>query len=252
VLLIEDNEELRAFTREVLENSYKILEAADGLAGITMAREHVPDLIVSDIMMPEMNGLDLCTQLKSDIRTSHIPVVLLTARGATHHMVQGLKAGADAYVIKPFDIRVLELKIQNLIRIRQVLQHRGNPFVSVQPDGLVLTELDSQFLCKLTALAEQNISDVDFGVSQMAGEVGISVSVLYRKVRALTGMTVNDFVKSIRMQRAEQLLSTKAYNVNEVALMVGFESRKYFSREFQKVYGKLPSKYELLPAEDKK
>lgn len=244
VLLIEDNEELRAFSRQVLENSYKVLEAANGLSGLEIAREQLPDLIVSDIMMSEMDGLDLCTELKSDVRTSHIPIILLTAKGATHHLIQGLKAGADAYIVKPFDIRVLELKIKNLIHIRQVLQHRNNPFVSVGSDGVVLAALDKQFLARLTALVEQNISDVEFGVTQIAEEMGISLSVLYRKLKALTGMTVNDFVKSVRMQKAVQLLSTKAYNVNEVALMVGFENRKYFSREFRKIYGRLPSKYE--------
>lgn len=244
LLLIEDNEELRAFGREALQSTYNILEAGNGRTGIEMAREHLPQLIVSDIMMPEMNGLDLCIALKSDVRTSHIPLILLTAKGATDHMIQGLKAGADAYLVKPFDIRVLELKIKNLIHTRHVLQHKNNRFVTVEPDGTVLNELDKRFLVKLEALVEQHISDPDFDVSGLAEQIGMSVSVLYRKLRAITGMTVNDFVKSVKMKQAAQLLALKTYHVNEVASMVGYMSRKHFSREFRKMYGKAPSKFE--------
>ncbi len=248
VLLIEDNDELRAFGKEVLQEEYRILEADNGRAGIEIAREHLPDLIVSDIMMPELNGLDLCAALKSDIRTNHIPVILLTARGASYQMMQGLKAGADAYVIKPFDIRVLELKIKNLIHTREVLQHRNNPFITVEPDGSVLSDMDRQFMGRIQEIVEKNMSDPGFGTSGIAAGIGMSVSVLYRKIRALTGMTVNDYVKSAKMKHAATLLSLKTYHVNEVAYRVGFESRKHFSREFKKLYGETPSKYTGEPS----
>lgn len=243
ILLVEDNAELLAFTREIIENTYKVLEAPNGLIALEIAREHLPDLIVSDIMMPEIDGLNLCTTLKSDVRTCHIPIILLTAKGAPHHLLHGLKAGADAYIVKPFDIRVLELKIKNLLNTRRVLSLRNEGVLGLDTGATALLELDKQFLAKLKKLIDENISDSGFGVRQISEEVGMSLSLLYKKVKAITGMTVNDFVKSIKMRQAAKLLSMKIYNVNEVAYMVGYEDRKYFSKEFKKIYGKSPSKF---------
>ncbi len=243
VLLVEDNEELRSFGREALRGSYRIIEAANGAEGLKIAFDQLPDLIVSDIMMPELNGLDFCDKLKSDVRTSHIPVILLTARSAAYQVVQGLATGADSYLTKPFDLRVLELKIKNLIQVRESLKKHYSRSITLEASNIVSNSPEGRFLTKLKELVEQHVSDPGFGVSEISLEIGMSVSVLYRKLRAVTGMTVKEFVKSVRMKKAAQLLASREYRVNEVAMMVGFESRKHFTREFRKLYGTAPSTF---------
>ncbi len=241
ILIVEDNDELRGFGAEILRKHYRVLEADNGRSGLALAREHMPDLLVCDVMMPEMNGLEVCKELRSDFRTRHIPVILMSARSTTQQMVEGLRAGADAYLIKPFDFRMMELQIISLIRIREELKEKNSRAIWMEPGELVADNPDDEFIARLRDLVMENISDVGFGVNEMAYQTGISVSVLYRKLRALTGMTVNEFSKELRMKRAMQLLGLGIYNVNEVANMVGFDDRKYFSREFRKAFGKNPS-----------
>jgi len=240
VLLIEDNQELRVFTRKVFENTFDILEAENGEAGLEVARKQLPDLILCDIMMPVLDGLAVCRQIKSDPLTNHIPLILLTAKSSVLTMIEGLELGADDYLVKPFDLKILELKIINLIRVRTLLKQPNDVTVSLEPDNLILSDVDGEFIIKLKNLVVENLADPGFGVNQMAHELGLSVSVLYRQLRSLTDMTVNDFVKAIRMKRAFQLLESGAYHVNEVATAVGFEDKKHFSKEFRKVYGKNP------------
>lgn len=241
LLLIEDNAELRSFIKEALRGKYNILETEDGLKGLEMTKTHLPDLILCDVMMPVMDGFEVCRQIKGDDTTNHIPLVLLTAKSAIPHMIEGLELGADDYLIKPFDLKVLELKINNLIQVRAMLKGHNYTMLSLEPDGVPLTDPDAEFIIKLKNMIIDNVSDPNFGVGDMAFHAGISVSVLYRKLRTLTGMTVNDFVKVLRMKRALQLLETGSHNVNEVANAVGYEDTKYFSREFKKIYGKNPN-----------
>ncbi|GAA4447833.1 two-component regulator propeller domain-containing protein [Ravibacter arvi] len=241
LLIIDDNDELRAFGIEALRDSYRTLEAENGKKGLELAREHMPDMIVCDVMMPEMNGLEVCKSLRSDFHTRHIPIILVSARSTTQQMMEGFQAGADAYLIKPFDFRVLELQVNNLISIRERLKEKNSQSISYEPDEPVVNDPDEAFLLSLKKLVLRHISEADFGVNEMAFETGISVSVLYRKLRALTGMTVNEFTKKIRMKRAMQLLESGVYNVNEVANMVGFEDSKYFSKEFRKTFDQKPS-----------
>ncbi len=241
LLIIEDNDELRSFGVEVLRNNYQVLEADNGRKGLALAREQMPDLIICDVMMPEMNGLEVCKELRSDFPTRHIPIILMSARSTTQQMVEGFQAGADAYLIKPFDFRLLELQIANLIRMREELMEKNSRAVLLEPGELVLDNPDEEFIARLRDLVIENISDAGFGVNEMAHQTGMSVSVLYRKLRALTGMTVNEFSKGLRMKRAMQLLERGIYNVNEVANMVGFDDSKYFSKEFRKTFGKNPS-----------
>lgn len=241
ILLIEDNEELREFTKETFRDSYTILEADNGEKGLEMARENVPDLVLCDIMMPGLSGLEVCRRLKADTLYSHIPILLLTARSTVPQVIEGLEAGADDYLIKPFDFKVLELKISNLIRAREVLRQQYQQALILEQDTVVINDSSGDFVERLRGLVIENMIDPDFGVNQMAHEVGVSVSVLYRKLRSVTGMTVNEFTKVIRMKRARQLLESGTYNVNEVATAVGFEDSKYFSREFRKVYEKTPN-----------
>jgi len=243
VLLIQDNDELRAVESELLSEKYHVLEAVNGSDGVKMAFENIPDLILCDVILPEQNGMQICTQLKADMRTSHIPIVLLTAQSALPQVIQGLQAGADDYLVQPVDVNILLLKIQNLIKSRTAIRDYAGRTLSSGGDDWLIADVNDEFIDKLRSLVIENISQPNFGVNEIAFQVGMSVSVLYRKVRSLTGMTVNDFMKTIKMQKALQLLESGTYQVNEVALMVGYESVRYFSNEFKKVYGKNPSKF---------
>ncbi|SDL20006.1 His Kinase A (phospho-acceptor) domain-containing protein [Siphonobacter aquaeclarae] len=241
ILLIEDNADLRAFEREALRQRFTILEAGNGAEGLALAKVHVPDLIICDIMLPGMDGLSVCRTLKAELETNHIPVILLSARGAAAQVREGLEAGADDYLVKPFDLLALELKIDNLIHVREMLKLRYSRSLLLEPDEIVVDDKDGRFIEQLKELVMKHLPEPDFGVNEMALEVGTSVSVLYRKLRALTGMTVNDFMKNLRMKRAMQLLESGAYHINEVSLMVGYESTRHFSREFKKAFGKTPN-----------
>lgn len=247
VLLIEDNDELRLFERDLLEEHYNVLEAANGAEGLKMAFEHLPDLVLCDVMMPELSGVQVCELIKADLRTCHIPVILLTARTALPQVLEGLQAGADDYLVKPFDPAVLNLKISNAIRVREELRRYYNRSLVFPDNEQPIQGQDSELISKLRELVLNNLSDADFGVQQMSVQVGMSVSVLYRKLRALTGTTINDFVKTIRMQRALHLIESGHYQVSEVAMQVGFEDVKYFSKEFRKVHGKTPSQFKGQP-----
>lgn len=243
VLLIEDNEELRAFCREALREKYNILEAGTGKAGLEIAQERVPDLVVCDIMMPGIGGLEVCRRLKSELATSHIPVLLLTAKTSVPNIIKGLSVGADDYITKPFHIEVLSLKISNHIQTRENLRSRylQTASGSMEPAADTGYTLEDRFLQDLKKIVEDNIGDQDFGVDQLAFRAGLSVSALYRKLRALTGITVNDYIKNVRMKKALEYLESGRYQVNEVATLVGFDDPKYFSREFRRINGKLPS-----------
>lgn len=242
ILIIEDNDQLRVFIRELFEGAYNTLEAKDGRQGLELALEHIPDIVLSDVLMPEMSGLEVCNRLKNSDTTSHIPVVLLTARTQSGQIIEGLTAGADDYLAKPFDPRILELKISNLLRVRDEMRarYRKSLLVEEERGHNTAQDLNAAFINKLRMLVVEKISDADFGVTELAFQVGMSTSVLYRKMRSLTGMTVNEFVKTIRLNEAKKMLETGVYNVNEVASIIGFEDSKYFSKEFRKVFGLNP------------
>ncbi len=243
LLVIEDNDEFRMFEKELLSETYHVLDTASGSDGLQMAFENIPDLILCDVIMPEQNGIQLCTQLKADIRTSHIPIILLTVQSALSQVIQGLQAGADDYLVKPVNVNILLLKIQNSIKARTEIRRFTDKALSLRTDEWSIAGANDEFIDKLRSLVVENVSLANFGVNEMAFQVGMSVSALYRKVRSLTGMTVHDFMKAIKMQTALRLLQTGSYQVNEVALMVGYESVRYFSSEFKKLYGKPPSKF---------
>lgn len=242
ILIVEDNDELRAFIVEIFKSKFNTLEAENGQRGLELANEHIPDIILSDVMMPEMNGLEICYQLKNNNNTAHIPVVLLTARTQNEQIIDGLASGADDYIIKPFDPRILLLKINNLIRLRDDLKERYIRAVLIdkEPGNSIAQDINESFIARLRQLVTENISDPNFGVTELSLQVGMSVSVLYRKMRSLTGMTINEFVKIIRLHEAKKLLESGVYHVSEVSSMVGFEDSKYFSKEFKKTYGKAP------------
>ena len=222
---------------------YEILEANDGKQGWDIAIENIPDLIISDVMMEEVNGLELAKQLKADERTSHIPIIFLTARAGYEHLVEGLETGAEVYLTKPFSLRILELNIHNLLAARDVMREKFTRRLMYEPTQTVVNTIDEKFLHKVLAIIEENISNSEFGVPVLAATVGMSQPILYKKIRAISDMSVNDFIKSIRLRKAAQLLREHQYGVADIAYMVGFNDRKYFSKEFKKLFEKNPSEY---------
>jgi YesN/AraC family two-component response regulator len=245
VLLVDDNPELRLFVKECLEEKYIVHERENGDQGLMAAFEIIPDLVISDIMMPGTEGLHLCETLKKDERTSHIPVILLTARHSSDQMVEGMEKGADAYIKKPFSVQLLKLQIANLLAGRAAMRRKYAQQLVRQPALAQVPAEENSFLKKAIEVIEANMEDKKFGVGMLSIEMAMSQPVLYRKLKALTDMSVNDFIKSIKLRKAAQLLIQRQLTVNEISYMVGYYDRKYFSREFKKQFGMTPSEYAL-------
>jgi signal transduction histidine kinase/ligand-binding sensor domain-containing protein/DNA-binding response OmpR family regulator len=243
VLLIEDNSDFRTYLKESLRQNYQIIEAANGQEGWKIAVAQFPDLIVSDIMMPQLNGLDLCRKLKSDQRTSHIPVILLTARTSEEQKLEGFETGADEYINKPFNFEILESRIRNLIAQRKILQKNLSVISAIKATELNITPLDEQFLKKVVKQVEDNVANADFSVEDLCHEMGISRAHFYKKIMALTGRSPLEFIRHIRLQQAAQLLEKSQLTVAEVAYRVGFNNPKYFTKYFKEIYHVLPSAY---------
>ncbi|RMG69834.1 MAG: DNA-binding response regulator, partial [Bacteroidetes bacterium] len=242
ILVVEDEEEVQSFLLRCLQDQYHLLSASNGEEALRLARTHMPDLVLSDVMMPGMDGHQLCQALKQDLNTSHIPVILLTARNTLDHQLEGLATGADAYVTKPFHTQVLKAQIANLIRSRQALRIRfaGGEGQAVE---LASTHLDEAFIQDLVHRIEVHLSEPDFRVQDLAREMGMSHSALYRKIKSLTGHTAKEFLINLRLRHAAKLLQAGGMNISEVAFAVGFSDPKYFSTSFKKQYGTSPSSY---------
>lgn len=243
VLVVEDNDELREFIVQSLEGSYSVTGCTNGAEGWEYAVENIPDLIVSDVTMPVMDGNEFCRKIKNEERTNHIPVVMLTAMAAHTHQVEGLEAGADVYITKPFSIQVLELNIRNLLSSKEALRAKYNKQLMLTPAKLETASPEEKFLAKLMLIVEEHMENTDFNVSVLVTEIGMSQTVLYKKIKALTDLSITDYIKTVRLKRAAQLLGDGHLNIAEVAYAVGFSDRKYFSKEFKKQFGVAPSDY---------
>ncbi|WP_158994206.1 hybrid sensor histidine kinase/response regulator transcription factor [Mucilaginibacter sp. L196] len=243
ILLVEDNSDLRGFVKAALCSTYQIFESENGLDGWQLAQKIIPDIIISDVAMPVMDGFELCSRIKIDERTNHIPVVLLTARADQPNHLNGLTNGADVYITKPFSMEVLELNIRNLLASRQAMQQKFSRQITLMPKNREIDSPDEQFLNKTMQIIECNLENPDFDVVMLVDKIGMSQTVLYRKVKALTDMTITDFIKSIRLKQAASMLTQNKLTVAEVAYSVGFNDRKYFSKEFKKQFGQTPSGY---------
>jgi DNA-binding response OmpR family regulator/anti-sigma regulatory factor (Ser/Thr protein kinase) len=244
LLLVEDNQDLRSYIRKQFETSYQIVEARDGQEGIEKATETVPDLVICDLMMPRLDGFGFCKQLKSNEITSHIPVVMLTAKATLENRLEGLELGADDYLAKPFHADELKIRVRNLIEIRQSLRQKfSHPLANQTSSSLPQHPLDDGFLQKIRGIIEQHIADAQFDVETLAEPMSISSVQLRRKLKALTGQTAIEFVRNYRLEKAATMLKNKQGNVSEVAYSVGFESLSYFSRSFQEKFGKKPSEW---------
>ncbi|HUV64699.1 MAG TPA: ATP-binding protein [Sedimentisphaerales bacterium] len=243
VLLVEDNEDMRYYIGTILTNEYQIQEADNGRKGLELARRHLPDLIISDVMMPEMDGIEFCRTLKYDENTSHIPVILLTAKGSEAAQVEGLETGADDYVVKPFSQAVLLARIANLLESRRRLQDRFQKDLVVQPQTITSNPVDERFLNRALEIVETHQADYEFDVDIFATCMHMSRSTLYRKTKALTGQSPSLFIRSVRLKHAAVLLKTGQYNVSEVAYQVGFLDMSYFGACFKEQFHCSPSQY---------
>lgn len=243
VLVVEDSADMRRLITTLLEKYFIVVEAEDGKEGIAAAKKIIPDIIISDIIMPGVDGVKLCRALKNDINTSHIPIILLTARAAEKDIIRGLEAGADDYITKPFHIQVLLTRVKNLINLRRQLQLKIERRMLMQPEEFNFSELENLFLDKLQELIEENISNPEFGVDELAEIFDISRPTLYRKVFALTGQSPKKFIQSYRLKRSFELLKSNYGNVTEVAYKVGFSSSAYFTKCFKETFNRLPSDF---------
>ncbi|TXI33753.1 MAG: hybrid sensor histidine kinase/response regulator [Niabella sp.] len=260
VLIVEDNSEIRTLIKETLQFRYKIITAENGALGLAIAQSEIPDIIISDVMMPEMDGFELCKKLKTDEHTSHIPVILLTAKSSQSEQITGLEHGADVYLTKPFSTKILLLNVQNIFAAKERMRSKTaiemakitlpakstnlQPSFGFKPSiTLFQNNIDNDFLDKVISIIDEHIDDPNFGVDMLSRKLAMSTPVVYKKLRALTNMSVNGFIKQQRFKKAAILLLQKNLTINEVSFAVGYDDRKYFSREFKKYFGVVPSEY---------
>lgn len=243
ILVVEDNPDLRMYIKSILNKSYTVTEAVDGVDGLEKALASIPDLIISDVMMPNMDGYELCSKLKSDNHTNHIPVIILTAKASRENKLTGLEIGADDYLVKPFDQEELEVRIRNLIAIRSQLQKKFQQEVWLKPKEIKVSSVHQQFLEQLKEIIEQHIDDSKFNVEDLGAGLAMSRSQVHRKLKALTDQSATTFIRNYRLHRAADLLKQESGTVTEIAYRVGFDSQTYFSTCFQKLFGCAPSAY---------
>ena len=242
ILIIDDNSDIRTYLRSVLSQKYNVREASDGKSGLELARRTVPDIVLSDIMMPVMDGLEFCQELKTDKAISHIPVILLTARSMDEQRAEGYEHGADAYISKPFSLRLLLSRIDNLIESRRKLNQIWSKGVEDDEIGNLSNETDKSFLKQLRKIIQENLSNSDLSVEQIGDEIGLSRVQLYRKVKALTGYSPVEILRKARLTRARHLLQTTERTVSEIAYAVGFSTPSYFSKCYKEEFGENPKK----------
>lgn len=250
MLIVEDNEDVLNFIKEGFATDFEVYTAVNGLDGLALATEVSPDIIISDVMMPGLNGIELCSRLKSDINTSHIPVILLTARTQLIFKMEGLETGADDYITKPFNFNMIEARVWNLIENRQKLRERYQKEIKLEPQNIAISNLDEAFLMKILNYIEQHITDPDLSVEQLSQEVAMSKSSFYKKIKSLTNQTGIEFIRTVRIKRAAQLLAQGQLNVNEVAYMVGFMDVDYFRKCFKDHFGYTPKEHPVQKVDE--
>ncbi|MBC9795540.1 response regulator [Sinomicrobium sp. FJxs] len=243
VLIVEDNGPLRLFIKNLLQKDYNVLEAGDGKTAMKKALKYIPDLVISDVIMPEMVGTELCASIKGHLKTSHIPVILLTSRTSLVYKFEGLESGADDYISKPFNVKEFCLRVRNLLESTERLKSKFSSEDHLSPSEITVSSMDEKLLKKALKIVEDNISDEQFDIPAFCTELGVSRTMLFTKIKAWTNFTPNEFIREIRMKRAVQLLEQDKLNVSQVSYKVGFRNPKYFARCFRKKYGLTPSEY---------
>lgn len=244
LLLVEDNEELLYLMEKILSRQYHVLVAKNGLEALDIIKDNEIDIIISDVMMPEMDGLELCRNIKSNLETSHIPVILLTAKNTAEDRIECYNAGADGYISKPFELKILEARINNFIIYKKSKQEEFRTNVEVDIDSLETSSIDKDFLDKVVSVIESNMVKGDFDVVQLADALAVSKSTLYRKMKIATGLSPIEFIRNIRLKYGSQLLKNKSMSIAEVAYECGFSNPKYFATCFKEDFGVTPKEYQ--------
>lgn len=245
ILVVEDNIDVRNYIVEQLTNDFQIFEAEDGQEGISLAKTHTPDLIITDVMMPKVDGYQLTTELKQDEKTSHIPIVMLTAKAAIDSKIEGLETGVDDYIIKPFSAKELLVRVKNLIATRRQLRGQFSKATIIKPSDVTAVSMDQQFLQKVLKAVDKHLDDEQFSVDKLAEEANMSVSQLNRKLGALIDQPAGRLIRSMRLQRAADLLKKEIGTIAEICYQVGFNDQTSFTRAFKKQFGDSPSKYKI-------
>ncbi|UII25317.1 response regulator [Fulvivirga maritima] len=245
LMIVEDNPEVRGHIKSMFAGKYEVIEAENGRVGLELAESQLPDVIVSDVMMPEMDGIALCKAIKKNTATSHIPIILLTARTSLIYKVEGLESGADDYITKPFNYQVLSLKVKNLVSTRDQLRRHfnDNQTLDIEPKKVTFSSADELFIEKALESVEKNMSNTAYSVEDFGEDVGMSRMQIYRKLKALTGQSANEFIRTIRLKRAAQLIERNEFTIAEVTYRVGFQDLQYFRSCFKKYFGVNPSEY---------
>lgn len=243
MMVVDDNEDFRLFIVTLFKETFRMLQAPDGEAAFKLILDRVPDIIICDVMMPKMDGLELCRLVKHDMRISHIPIILLTAKAGDENKYRGLEAGAEDYIAKPFNMEMLSLKVNNIIERQRKTREQFRKKIEVTPGEVEITSLDEKFVRKAVALVETNISNPEFLVEDLCREMGMSRVYFYKKILALTDKTPSEFIRFIRLKRAADLLEKSQLFVNEVAFQVGFNDPKYFRKYFKDEFGQSPNEY---------
>ncbi|MBX3252588.1 MAG: response regulator [Chitinophagaceae bacterium] len=243
VLVVDDNDDIRFYIKDNLRMNYTVYEAANGAEGWKKAQDFLPDIVISDIMMPEMNGVELCHKIKNNTHTSHIPVILLTARTAEEQKLEGFESGANDYITKPFSFEMLQSRIKNLLAHREAVRRLFQKQIEVQPKEIGVTPVDEAFIRRSIEVVESRISEAEFSVEDLSREMLMSRVALYKKLLSLTGKSPLDFIRTIRMKRAAQMMTKTQKSVSEIAYEVGFNNPKYFAKFFRKEFGMSPTEY---------
>ncbi|WP_245987175.1 hybrid sensor histidine kinase/response regulator transcription factor [Maribacter vaceletii] len=243
LLVVDDNKDIRAFIKQTLSDIYIIHEAENGKEGLKLAKKHVPNIILTDVVMPIMDGIQMCESLKSNKTTSHIPVLMLTAKSSEDSQLKGLTMGADDYISKPFSMQLLKLKLANIISSREGLRNKFNKAIDFKPTEVTVTSVDEKFLKQAVEVVEKHMMNTDFSVEMLVKEMGMSRSNLYLKFKEITGLSSSEFIRNIRLKRAIQLLDTSGLSVKEIMYMTGFNTASYFSKCFKKQFGVVPRQY---------
>jgi signal transduction histidine kinase/ligand-binding sensor domain-containing protein/AraC-like DNA-binding protein len=243
ILVVEDNEDMRRHITGILSNKYQVIEAEDGKQAFAQCEKFIPDLVISDIRMPGMDGIELCHRLKSDQTTSHIPLILLTAKATPEDRLEGILTGADSYITKPFENKLLMATVKNLLSVRQKLKEKYSRSLVIEPTEISITSVDEKFLRKAIAIVEKNIANADYSVDTFSKDIGMSRSHLHRKFVGLTGHSPSGFIRTLRMKRAAQLLTKGQLTVSEILFEVGIKSRSYFTKSFKEQFGYSPTDF---------
>ena len=244
LLIVEDQKDMRTFIKSLLSETYEVIEADDGLEGKKMALENVPDLIISDVMMPNMNGKELCIELKNNEITNHIPIILLTAKSSMENRIAGIRTGADAYIPKPFNADFLTARIENLLETRELLRNKYKDQENdLNSEISGISSFDKQFIEKAEGIIEINLMNTEFNVIDLGDELAYSRMQLYRKLKSITSLSANEFIRSYRLKKAASLLKETEMNITEILYEVGFTNRSYFTKCFKLKYEKTPKEY---------